>query len=456
MLPYYYFTTRIMLKNILLPIFLIIIFLCLTSVKTALADAIQNNILQSQIQLDDYQEDENDLFDISNKDFKRFLVHHFLSNNFNKARLRNSVIFDNFDNRVFGRERLASNIQLHNLWKGNGLLTWNSNINQEAINRWLFNLHEKNNFNFTNNIELQVPVGKYQINYRHQNQNYQYYQTEANKLNFKQGQVATNRFSLNYALFSSANYKSFIRTSIRFRSATIRRDDQEEISKSLNSTIYGIGFSQLISSKNQELFIKPTYYSGGKGFGARNDSKYSDLPNNNQFDLFDLHLSYTQKLNNDYAQKIVFNSQVATRSLYSNEQISIGGVSSVRGFESDSISGDSGFFINYELSSKLGKLYLLNNCKICQNIENTFFFDYGEVYDLLEKAQENRYVSSLAGTGFAWQFNHKLAKVLTGSLVDSQQEVRWQYSVAMPIKKASLLVRKNNSLVFYLRLALDL
>ena len=448
-----------MLKNILLPIFLIAIFailLCLASFKTALADAIQNNILQGQIQLDSYQEDENDLFNISSKDFKQFLVHHFLSNNFNKARLRNSAIFDNFDNRVFGRERLASNIQLHDLWKGSGLLTWNSNINQEAVNHWLFNLHQKNNFNFTNNIELQVPVGKYQLNYRHQNQNYQYYQTEADKLNFKQGQVATNRFSLNYALFSSANYKSFIRTSIRFRSATIRRNDQSEIGKSLNSTIYGIGFSQLVASKNRELFIKPTYYSGGKSFGARNDSKYSYLPNNNQFDLFDLHLSYTQKLNKDYAQKIVFNSQVATRPLYSNEQISIGGVSSVRGFESDSISGDSGFFINYELSSKLDRLYLLNNCKICQNITNTFFVDYGEVYDLLEKARKNRYVSNLAGTGFTWQFNHKLAKMVTGSLVDSQQEVRWQYSVAVPIKKANLLARKDNGLVFYLRLAVDL
>ncbi len=456
MLFYYYFTFRIMFKNILLPIFLIVIFLCLTSVKTALADAMQNNILQNQIQLDDYQEDENDLFNISGEDFKQFLVHHFLSNNFNKTRLKSSVIFDNFDNRVFGRERLANNVQFHNLWKGKGLLTWNSNINQEAINHWLFNLHQKNNFNFANNVELQVPVGKYQFNYRHQNQNYQYYQTEESKLNFKQGQVITNRFSLNYALFSSDKYKSFIRTSIRFRNATIQKNGQNEISKSLDSTIYGIGFSQLVASKNRELFIKPTYYSGGKSFGARNDSKYSDIPNNNQFDLFDLHLNYTQKLNSDYTQKIIFNSQVATRPLYANEQISIGGVSSVRGFESDSISGDNGFFINYELSSKLDKLYLLNNCKICQNIKNTFFVDYGKVYDLLEKKQENRYISSLAGTGFTWQFNHKLADVLTGSLVDGQQEVRWQYSIAVPIKKSNLLTRKNNNLVFYLRLAVDL
>ncbi len=96
-----------------------------------------------------------------------------------------------------------------------------------------------------------------------------------------------------------------------------------------------------------------------------------------------LFLSLTKKLNDDIDLIGRFNSQYTKEKLPSTEMFSIGGLNSVRGFDSGFLPGDSGFYTSIE------GLYKIKYKKV-SNLKVGLFLDYGRVWINAPVAGENR------------------------------------------------------------------
>ena len=137
-----------------------------------------------------------------------------------------------------------------------------------------------------------------------------------------------------------------------------------------------------------------TYYRGLKEFGAGNDGSFgvgtldtdplNGYDNKYQFNKYGLDLSWYRPFyfkNQGVTFRITGNGQYTNDSLFSNEKISIGSYDTVRGF-SDSVSGDTGYYIRTEVS------YILPSFTKSDKI-NDFMYkirpflgaDYGQVRD---------------------------------------------------------------------------
>lgn len=98
------------------------------------------------------------------------------------------------------------------------------------------------------------------------------------------------------------------------------------------------------------------YAMGLSQFGALED--LNQLPNSAphaQFGKFKLSLNYARSFNmleRNFSFTSALTGQKANDTLFGSEQISIGGLYSVRGFVSNTLSGDDGYFIRNELSTR--------------------------------------------------------------------------------------------------------
>ena len=115
-----------------------------------------------------------------------------------------------------------------------------------------------------------------------------------------------------------------------------------------------LGYNAVIKDKyGQTSFSTDNYWSPG-GVDSRNTtSAFKNVDSRTQANYFysalraerDNHLPYGCSLVS------VFSGQLASTSLVSNEQLSIGGYGSVRGYPQQILFGDQGFFYNLELHS---------------------------------------------------------------------------------------------------------
>lgn len=129
----------------------------------------------------------------------------------------------------------------------------------------------------------------------------------------------------------------------------------------------------LLLDNSSTINTSLSYYQGLDNFGATKDTNNTSL--DSEFKKYNLNISYMKSLELFGLQSSISNNfsfQQSDNSLYSSEQISIGGLYSVRGFEGVSVSGNKGFVINNDFS-------IMDNIG---NINSTFFigYDYGRIY----------------------------------------------------------------------------
>jgi hemolysin activation/secretion protein len=123
-----------------------------------------------------------------------------------------------------------------------------------------------------------------------------------------------------------------------------------------------------------------------------------------QYSFYKLEARRETKLPWDFSLITAFTGQLADENLLSNEQMNIGGFSTVRGYAENQIRGDEGYFTNIELrtpSISLGELFGYASFK--DGLQFLGFWDYGQVANrtLIANENPNAEVSS-AGFGLRY------------------------------------------------------
>jgi hemolysin activation/secretion protein len=178
--------------------------------------------------------------------------------------------------------------------------------------------------------------------------------------------------------------QSYIRD-IRSETGSARRSN---VSLYLNNTIY---------TRYATVIIKPSYQKGLSCFGAKKDADVYvdegrfDVEPRLQYDIVKLYMYCNAQIIANMYYSLMMDSQYSFNSLYGNEQMSVGGQYSVRGFRNSTISGDSGLYVRNEVMRNVLKIFNLG-----------IFYDFGYVRNKHKRAYDDMYDSqsgSLSGCG---------------------------------------------------------
>lgn len=210
-------------------------------------------------------------------------------------------------------------------------------------------------------------------------------------------------------LIKTDKYKITSNLSLLNREIENFSDGQLTPVSSRKASVGSFGFSNILFFDKASLLLKPSYVKGLRILNAKKDEPdIRKQEAHGQFDAFKFYANYSHNLEIPiikipFNYNLNFDSQIAKKTLYSNDQIFAGGPFSVRGFESGSISGDSGYIMRNELKFNAAKLF--NSQKIPQFLNNfwiTPFYDYGHV-----KLNADNSSGRVSGAGFKVNFNHK-------------------------------------------------
>ncbi|MDR3124369.1 MAG: ShlB/FhaC/HecB family hemolysin secretion/activation protein [Endomicrobium sp.] len=172
---------------------------------------------------------------------------------------------------------------------------------------------------------------------------------------------------------------------IRSQTGSARRSN---LSLYLNNTIY---------TRYAMLIIKPSYQKGLSWFGAKIDKDVYvdevrlDSEPRLQYDIVKLYMYFNAQVIAHMYYSLMMDWQYSFNSLYGNEQFSVGGQYSVRGFRNSTISGNSGFYVRNEARTNLLRIFNVS-----------IFYDFGYVKNKHKRPYDDRYNSqsgSLSGCG---------------------------------------------------------
>jgi len=321
---------------------------------------------------------------------------------------------------------------------------------------YISNPSNKDKYNLVSAVDFTVPIDNYQLGYSFQKQEYQYQSNEV----LENGSVVSHKISLRNNLFNKNDYRLMLRSSIRLREINNKRNYQINQNNSFNSSFISLGLSQIIKFKEGELFIKPTFIRSFSGIEATGDIKYYNLNKEHKdFDLFEIYGDYRQKINfskilSSLASKdsilnrdlklnynLAFNGQFVKRKIAGADKISIGGVSSVRGFNNSSINGDVGYVFRNDLTINLTDL---KNEEFYKNLELGLFYDYGAIRNIDYRSGR---LSSIGLT-----LNSK-PKIIAKKLDKLQFSSQLSFAKTLT---ASKLENNNNKYAFYYRLSFEI
>ena len=161
-------------------------------------------------------------------------------------------------------------------------------------------------------------------------------------------------------------------------------------------------------NKDLVFFFKPSLIKGLDALGANRD--YSFKNPQLDFTIFKLYFNFQKNLQLFSLSRPItitseIDSQISNKILFGSEQFSIGGYSTVRGFQERNIAGEKGLFwrnkIEFNLGSIIGKSKLKPN-KHFNKVILEPFIDAGHIYQ-----KTSRKSSTIAGSGFKTTYLHK-------------------------------------------------
>ena len=262
-------------------------------------------------------------------------------------------IVNSFNNSGFetsGKYQASTFVQVDNLLGINDQL--NFNYGQDVTG------YGDGNFSRVGGLSLSVPYGYWLFQ---AGANYYEYENEFKVLNqpiINDGNNWNYTAGVSYTFFRDQARISTLHVDFAHTSTDNFLNNQKLIASSRKLSVIGVRVTHIQPWKGGQLYVDGGYSRGLTLFDAFDDSK--DRLNQNQpqgqFNRWNLDISYTKPLAFEKlpAFKPLWRSQISAQyspdRLFSSQQFSIGGQSSVRGFQEENVIRNGGFVWRNELS----------------------------------------------------------------------------------------------------------
>lgn len=293
-----------------------------------------------------------------------------------------NIGINNFGTKKTGTYQISTNFNYENPLNINDIVNLNLNSTDNAF--------KGNNNTLGSSLSYSFPFERFLFNFDYTYSNYK----QLNKDEFGdsfQSNGNTNGFLIgtNYKLFHNKNHSIDIISSIENKKSTnfLNNVQLELQSYSLNAV--GLGAKHSYVGDSYDYYSKFMIYQGLGGSGAsfaRQETDYLKY-------VLDLNYNKYFETSNNLKFSTNLRSQFSSNYLFGTEEISMGGIYSVRGFNNTGLSGNTGFYQQNQFSFEC----LINNIKVSPYIG----LDIGYVQE-----NENNIFGNIVGgaIGTRWIF----------------------------------------------------
>jgi len=305
-----------------------------------------------------------------------------LVDNTPKNTFRGTVGYDNYGQKDTGVSRFHAGIEKDNLIGINDTVA----VNYTATSK-------------TNAVALSasVPYGYWTLSY--DGSYSQYSELVDNNIAALTGQAYNNNLTLNRVIYRDSNNKVSLETILNHSDETRNINDTALTPAEL--TVIRLGALDLLHTGNTVWNFDAHYSQGLSSLGAIHDADNlpTDAPRA-QFKKIDGSISLSQPLSFATFHSTV-HGQYSFDSLYNNEQLTLGDVTTVRGFTDNLVTGDSGLYnqneLDFPLSSSLaaGVPFHLGH-----NLQPYMYLDEGYTTSFV-----NHQYTTLVGSGVGVRLN---------------------------------------------------
>ncbi|RBQ32132.1 hemin transporter [Arcobacter sp. FW59] len=271
-----------------------------------------------------------------------------------------TIGLNNFGNEYTGKYQFYNNLNYENLFGISDILSLNLNTTNYAL--------KNDNRTLGTSINYSFPIERLLVNLFYNYSNYKQINSDNFGDNFKSnGYNYSYGVDLDYKLFHNINNNlSFI---LNYEDRTTKNylNDVQLDLQTYTLNPLGFGFKHSYKSNSFDFYTKLLYFKGinGKKEEFSNQEKY--------FEKATLDFGFNKYFDtpNRFQYSMSLRGQYSNNNLFGTEEISVGGIYSVRGFNKTSLSGNKGFYVRNELSQR----YDIGNFIVIPYIG----FDYGYI-----------------------------------------------------------------------------
>ncbi len=305
-----------------------------------------------------------------------------------------SVTLDNYGSTSTGRRRGTYGVAWDNPLDLND--TWSLNFTKDN------HAHGRSFGTKTYSGSFSIPYGYWTLS--HSSSFNQYLSSfEGTTSSYQNSGISrTHETNLDWVAHRNAEGKTTIGTHFRSYNAKNYLDDTMLSTSSYRLSILGGSLSHQRKVFGGSGTLKGTYERGLRLLAASKDVHYVEDPTTPraQFTKAQLDLSYQRSFQNllplPFSYAFTGNGQWTPHTLYSAEQISIGGRSTVRGFGKTSIDGDIGGYLRNDLTFYLPNTKLADVDTFLGNTRLVLSYDIGALRKDVKDTEERGVLSGWA------------------------------------------------------------
>lgn len=245
---------------------------------------------------------------------------------------------NNYGNEKTGKYQISTNFTYENPFNLNDIVNLNINTTD--------NILKKNNNTLGTALSYSIPFGRMLFNFDYSYSNYKQLNKDQFNEDFQSdGNNNTLILGVNYKLFHTKRHTLDLFSNYENKQSNNSLNDTKLELQSYKLNIINLGIKHSYLGNSYDYYSKWTFSKGLSGTSnfAKQEADFTkyilDLGYNKYFDTQN-NLKFTSSLRAQYSSNY----------LYGTEEISMGGVYSVRGFNDTGLSGNTGFYFRNELS----------------------------------------------------------------------------------------------------------
>lgn len=277
---------------------------------------------------------------------------------------RASISLDNYGNKITNEYRLNGVVMVGNVFTSGDRVALNLSLGLDNFNPWQL---------FYGRFDYKLPIGSegFKFGFAYSRSNYIGTRDYAKKLDLE-------GYSNDYSIYTE--YPIILRNkgTLNLGFGVYTKESSDKILGERNSrdilttaslSLYGEAYPWI----GANMYYSLAFYQAFNGlWGVSNYSSSSSNPNaSGYFEKLYLDYEYHQFITWFFRMRLLLSGQWTSGSTFSGERFYIGGIYSVRGFESGIDSGDNGYRLSIEAEFDLG----------IPHIKALLFYDRGQVFN---------------------------------------------------------------------------